>query len=572
VIAAQTSGEPGQTSRWLYALLALFTATLWLAVLPARPLFNPDEGRYAEVPREMLASGDWVIPHLNGLAYVEKPPLQYWVTAASLRVFGLNAFAARLMTALSALGAIAAVAVVAQRFWGSGAAWRSAAILASLALYPVLGQLLTLDMTLTFFMTLGLAGFLLAQRPGSGSVPMLVAWAATAAGVLTKGLVAALIPAAVLVLYTLATRDRGVWRRLAWSTGLPLFLVLAVPWYWLAARREPDFLAFFFVHEHFQRYLTPIADRAEAWWFFGPVFLAGTLPWTVSALRVLTTGWRQRTAAGEFNVRLFLWIWVAFVIAFFSLSDSKLIPYILPALPALALAIGALPPPARHRDCLAAAALTLVLGCALAAACLYLPRVVTPSERSPYFLNLAAPLLRVAAVLGLSGALILARRRRDCADGVVFLGTGWCIAMLLCMRAATAVGPIYSGRDLAATLPEADRAATIFSVDTYDQTLPFYWQRTVTLVAYHGELEFGLRHPESGVAGAPPAQAHTAREVDAALEADKARELAAFYPRWIASGDALAVMEIEMFDRLKVQGLPMRELGRDLHRVLVARR
>jgi 4-amino-4-deoxy-L-arabinose transferase-like glycosyltransferase len=563
VIAAGAASEAAsagtaQTSPRLYAVLAVFVATLWIAILPGRPLFNPDEGRYAEVPREMLAGGDWVIPHLNGLAYIEKPPLQYWVTALALRVFGVNAFAARLMTALSALGTLAAIGFVAHRLWGARAAWRSAATLASLSLYAVLGQLLTLDMSLTFFMTLGLSGFLLAQRPGAGRWPMLLAWAATAAGVLTKGLVAALIPAAVLILYTLAARDRGVWRRLGWSYGLPLFLALAVPWHWLAARREPDFLAFFFVHEHLARYLTPIADRAEAWWFFGPVFLAGTLPWTFSALRVLATGWRAPAAAGDFNVRLFLWIWVVFILVFFSLSDSKLIPYILPALPALALAIGALPPRQRHRDCLAAAVLTLVAAIALAAACLMLPRLLTPSDRSPYFLGLAAPLLRVAAVLGVSGAFVLARRRRDATAGAVFLGAGWCMAILLSMRAATAIGPIYSGRDLAAALPAADRAAPIYSLDTYDQTLPFYWRRTVTLVAYRGELDFGLRHAaiESAAGGA----------------ADQSRELEDFYPRWTASGRAFAVMEIELFDRLKSRGLPMREIKRDLHRVLVARR
>jgi 4-amino-4-deoxy-L-arabinose transferase-like glycosyltransferase len=565
-------GAPLGTSPRLYGLLAVFVATLWLAVLPARPLFNPDEGRYAEVPREMLEGGDWVIPHLDGLAYVEKPPLQYWVTALALHVFGINAFAARLMTALSALGALAAIGVVAHRFWGVGAAWRSAAILASLSLYPVLGQLLTLDMSLTFFMTLGLAGFLLAQRPGAGRGPMLVAWAATAAGVLTKGLVAALIPAAVLVLYTLVARDWGVWRRLGWSYGLPLFLALAVPWHWLAARREPDFLAFFFVHEHVARYLTPSADRAEVWWFFAPVFLAGTFPWTLSALRVLATGWRETAVTGEFNVRLFLWIWVVFVLVFFSLSDSKLIPYILPALPALALAIGALPPRARHRDCLAAAALTLMLGVALAAACLDLPRMLTPSDRSPYFLSLAAPLLRVAAVLGVSGAFVLARRRRDATAGAVFLGAGGCIAILLSMRAATAIGPIYSGQDLAAALPVADRAAPIYSVDTYDQTLPFYWRRTVTLVAYRGELDFGLRHAAPRTAGAPAREAGAAPESTPAREQDKARELEEFYPRWTAADEAFAVMEIELFERLKIRGLPMRELKRDLHRVLVARR
>jgi len=171
---------------------------LWFATLSLRPLFNPDEGRYAEIAREMLAGGDWVIPHLNGLAYIEKPPLQYWATALSLRVFGQSEFAARFYTALSALGTVLAVWLVAHRLWGSSAAWRASLMLSSMLLFLVMGQLLTLDMGLTLYLTVALAGFLLAQtgRRSSEFGWMLLAWIATALGVLSKGLVAAAIPAA----------------------------------------------------------------------------------------------------------------------------------------------------------------------------------------------------------------------------------------------------------------------------------------------------------------------------------------------------------------------------------------
>ncbi len=128
---------------------------------------------------------------------------------------------------------------------------------------------------------------------------MLFAWVAAALGVLTKGLVAAAIPAAVLVIYSLWMRDYSPWRKLHLTLGLPLFLVITVPWHWLAAQRLNDFLQFFFIHEHFARYLTPIADRQEPWWFFGWVFLAGTVPWTVPALRVLVSGWRSCPAANS---------------------------------------------------------------------------------------------------------------------------------------------------------------------------------------------------------------------------------------------------------------------------------
>ena len=546
--------------RRTYLGLAALVVVLWLAALPLRPLFNPDEGRYAEIPREMLSGGDWVIPHLNGLAYIEKPPLQYWATAASLAAFGQNEFAARFYTALCALGTLVVVWMTAATLWGEAAAWRSAAVLAGMLLFLVLGQLLTLDMSLTFYMTLALAGFLLAQRatpapavgaPGGAARRwMLVAWGAAALGVLTKGLVAAAIPGAVLVLHTLYTRDPAVWRRLEAARGLPLFLAVTVPWHWLAARRMPGFLQFFFVHEHLARYLTPSADREEAWWFFIAVFALGSIPWTVSAVRVLCLGWRRRAPPGQFDAAVFLWIWIVFVGVFFSLSDSKLIPYVLPAMPALALLIGCSPAAAWRRDIVASGLVTVVAALAAAAASLYGLRFIPATERGQYFAQLARPLGEVAALLAICALVVLLQRRREMTRCAVFLGVGWCLAGLLLMRAAAAVAPLYSGVGLARAVDSPPRDQPVFSVGTYDQTLPFYWRRTVELVSYRGELDFGLqRNPDAEIAALPE-----------------------FADRWSALPEAYAVMEKSMFDELNARGLPMREVARDVHRVLVMRR
>ncbi len=598
------------TERSIYVGLAAWLTVLWLATLTTRPLFNPDEGRYAEIPREMVQGGDWVIPHLNGLAYAEKPPLQYWATAVSYRVFGVTEFAARLYSSLCALGTIVAVWLAARRLWGPEAAIRAAAVIGGMVMFVVLGQLLTLDMSLTFYMTVSLAAFLLAQRSARPQPLMLLAWAATALGVLTKGLVAAAIPAAVLILYSLYSRDFDPWRRLCLRWGLPLLLAITVPWHLLAERRLSDFLQFYFVHEHFARYLTPVSDRQESWWFFGWVFLAGTVPWTLPALRVLAGGWRRARGGsggvgvvvgggdvgrdGEFLPVLFLWIWVVFIVVFFSLSDSKLMPYILPAMPALALSIAALPGPSLARDFQFTAVLTLLTGVGLGIASLNWPRVVASSDRSAYFLPLAKPVGQVALLLAVSGAFVLARRAPDAtgagtrtgtltgtqtgtptgpetgtptgsqtksqagttaqAQGAtraaVFLGVGWSLSWLLLVRAAALVAPIYSGVDLAAAIPAADRDAPLYSVQTYDQTLPFYLGRTVTLVAYRGELDFGLRH-------APGAEI---------------TDVADFVRLWSLQPRAFAVMEKTMFDDLTNRGVPMRVLARNVNRVLVARR
>jgi 4-amino-4-deoxy-L-arabinose transferase-like glycosyltransferase len=537
--------------RWVYQGLAVFIAVLWLAAIAGRPLFNPDEGRYAEIPREMLSSGDWVVPHLNGLAYIEKPPLQYWATAFCYGVLGVSAFAARLYTALTALATLVLVWLAARRLWSSETAWRAAAVLAGMFIFVMLGQLLTLDMSLTFYMTSSLAAFLLAQQADRPRRWMILAWLAAALGVLTKGLIAAAIPAAVLILYCGYTRDFAPWRRLCMAWGLPLFLGITVPWHWLAQRRLADFLDFFFVHEHLARYLTPIADRQEPWWFFGAVFLAGSMPWTLSALRVLAGGWRRSAVGGggKFQPTVFLWIWVVFIGVFFSLSDSKLMPYILPVMPAVALLIAALPAQNLKRDFIFTALLTLVAGLMLGVVSLNWPRVIASSERSLYFLPLARPLGQIALLLLATGAFVLVQRARNTTRAGAFLGVGWCLTWLLVARAAGVVAPVFSGVGLAAAMPAADRSSPLYSVGTYDQSLTFYLRRTVTLVGYRGELDYGLRKaPDAGIADA-----------------------AEFLRRWSAPTRAFAVMDNRMFDDFNSRGVPMRVVARDAERVLVAR-
>ncbi len=547
-----------ERDRTVYWGLAALLASLWLATLNARPLFNPDEGRYAEIPREMLAGGDWVIPHLNGLAYIEKPPLQYWATALSYRLLGPSVFAARLYCALTALGTLALTGLAACRLGGVDAGWRAAAVLAGMFLFVVMGQLLTLDMSLTFYITLSLMAFLLAQSAAQSRHWMLLGWAATACGVLTKGPVAAALPAAVLILYSLYSRDFSPWRRLHAKWGLPLFLAITVPWHLLAAGRLPDFLQFYFVHEHVARYLTPSADREEPLWYFGAIFFAGSIPWSLSALRVLATGWRRPSSrpTDGFDRGLFLRIWVAFIVIFFSLSDSKLAPYILPVMPALALLIAAIPPERLKRDFLYTAVFTVIAGSALGIASLRWPSIVAASDRSVYFLPLEKPLGQIALLLAVTGAFVLVQRARDATRAGVFLGAGWCLAWLLLLRAAAVVAPIYSGAGFAAALaadaaaPSAeDGVAPLYSVGTYDQSLTFYLRRTVTLVRYRGELDYGLRKaPDAEIA-----------------------DLAEFIRRWTSQSKAFAVMEKSMFDDLNGRGVPMRLVAQDAGRVLVAR-
>ena len=331
-------------SRRTWTLLAIAIAIAWFASLDVRKLQHPDEGRYAEIAREMVVTGDWVTPRLNGIKYFEKPPLQYWLTGAAFRAFEVDEWTARLPGALAGFLTILIVGYV-----GSTIASKTAGAYAALAfagcVWPFgMAHLVSLDALLTFWLTAALGAFLLAQHWRADAARsrrwMLVAWAATAAGVMTKGLIALVIPFATLAIHTLVTRDRTPWTRIEFMRGLALFLLLAAPWFVVVSVRNPEFARFFFIHEHFERFLTTEHRRTGAWWYFLPLLAMGLLPWTGVFLWGLRRSWTEPVAAGSFAWPRFCLIWCAFVLVFFSISGSKLPSYILPIFPAAALVLG----------------------------------------------------------------------------------------------------------------------------------------------------------------------------------------------------------------------------------------
>ena len=243
-----------------------------------RPLANPDEGRYSEIAREMALSGDWVTPRLNGLKYFEKPPLQYWATAAAFRLFGLNEHAARAYTTLCGLLTVLAVFFTARRLASPNTALLAVGVLLSSPYFVALGGVVTLDMGLTAWLTIALCAFLLAHAGARDDRErrrwMLLAWAGIALAVLSKGLVGLVFPMAAIFLHCLVHRDWALLRRLEWLRGLAVFLAIAAPWFVLVARENPEFARFFFVHEHFERFVSTAHRREEAWWYFLPILLA----------------------------------------------------------------------------------------------------------------------------------------------------------------------------------------------------------------------------------------------------------------------------------------------------------
>ncbi len=493
-----------RVDRTLLALLLL--AVLLLVLEPGKvPLFEPDEGRYGEVPREMLVSRDFVTPRLNGVLYFEKPPLYYWSVAASMALLGPTELAVRLPGKLAAVSMVLLAVAFARRRWGARTGLLAGLVLATSLLLVALARIALIDPMLSAALsaaTFAFAAFAEGDAAGEARRTRRALYgfhAACAAAVLLKGLVGIVLPGGAIILWTLAT---GRWRTCGrvFSRGpLLLFLALAVPWHVAMAFRHPDFLQFYFVHEHLQRFATTEHRRTGPVLYFIPVLVAGFLPWTGFFGRLRETwpgfsrgAWRARPTEA------FLWIWVLLVFAFFSVSKSKLIPYVLPIWPALSvlLALGIERARARgeefrgnRRATAACFGLLFAAAAAYGWGAGYLDR----------FGSARTGLLPLFALLGgfvvnVSPRLFGSRRERD---PVPWVAAPWLafVAGLLAVLPGAA-REITPWPVAARALEILEPGDLLLQKGHYLEVLPFYARR-LTPVASLGwsELDFGRSHP-----------------------------------------------------------------------------
>ena len=341
----RNSGQFDRGSGWTdFAVLAFIFGVIFFYELGDVNLVNPDEGRYAEVPREMVASGDYVTPRLNGVLYFEKPPLVYWAVAGALRLFGNGEMGVRSVPALFALAGVLVACAATRRIAGRNAGMAAGIVLGSSVLYFALGRILLLDMAVSTLMSVTLFCFILAVRepPGGKRRTLFYGlYASAALATLAKGLIGFLVPGAVMFFWLLIFNQWPRLRPLYLPSGIALFLAIAAPWHVLAAQRNPQWANFYFVREHWERFTTTEHGRYEPVWYFVPVIVLGLFPWVGGlwpALRSrLAGGWRRRHENAD---AWFFVTWAVFIFLFFSKSQSKLVPYILPVFPPLAVLIG----------------------------------------------------------------------------------------------------------------------------------------------------------------------------------------------------------------------------------------
>jgi 4-amino-4-deoxy-L-arabinose transferase len=319
-------------------IIGLFLS-VYIAPLGIRPITVPDECRYAEIPREMLVSGDCVVPHLNGLRYFEKPPLGYWLNAASIKLFGENAFAVRLPSALSAGATALAVFMGVLRFGGgySAGILAAAALLTCLEVFAV-GTFSLLDSMFSLFVTGGMISFFFAyMEEESKKRTGLLALAGLFFGLafLTKGFIAFAMPVVAIVPFMIW---EGRWKELFRIPWVPTAAAvgIALPWAVMIHLREPDFWHYFFWTEHIKRFFSDNAQHTQPFWYLVPVLMVGALPWT-SLFPAAIQGLRKaglKDPLIRFSISGFL-----FPFLFFSASRGKLGTYILPCFPPLVILI-----------------------------------------------------------------------------------------------------------------------------------------------------------------------------------------------------------------------------------------
>ena len=503
-------------------------------------LLDPDEGMYGAIAREMVEKGDWITPHFNGVRYLEKPPLYFWLTGITFALFGPSECAARLWSALPTLGTTILTWQIGRLLYGGQTGLLSAIIfVTSIGVFRY-ARVAATDSLLVFSLTLSLYGFvraMLDQTPGGGRISSgsLLFYLGLALGVLSKGLIGALLPLFIAGFYLWFSGERITARQMHLKWGLLLFLVLTLPWHLLAAWKNPGFLQFYFVDNQFLRFLSDRAFIEDDVPVSSVAFLGLTLVWFFPWSLFLWGTWRhgfpnaRSVHTPEERLHLLVGLWALTVIGFFFFSPSRLEHYILPALPPLSLVVGASWSEAfRAAKPLAGLKWPLVasaLGCFLVGvALILLSRHLTSeavftwlAEMNVYYRILKeqgasfpyasvspfVPLVwgvGIVLLIGLPFSLLLFCLGRLRASFVVVAGVATIIAVLV-FRLLLVIEPHHSAKAVAlALLSRAQAGDPIIHEGSleYSGSIPFYTGRQIyVLNGQRGDLDFGSHYPES---------------------------------------------------------------------------
>lgn len=485
-----------RTDKRLAALAAVLclSALLLGYRLGERSFRNPDEGRYAQVAREMLERKDWVEPTLYGLDYLKKPPLFYWLVAGSFKLFGYNEWAARLVPVLAGWLGVLAVVLFARAYFGSRTAIFAGLFLATNFWYVHVARYLVIDAVFSLFILTALLAFYGALETGNKAVFRALFYGSLAAAFLAKGPVAAALAVVALGAYALVSGRlkavaSEVWRGAAW--GVPLFLALVLPWFIAVIRREPEFFGSFVWHEHVKRFLSGDFEHQRPWFYYLLVLAAMLLPWILFVRPLARCGaLLRRTGPGAY-----LLVSCAAVLVFYSLSRSKMPTYIVPCLPLLAVVIAhgwdrwIDSKPVLGRPELAGAAVMAVVGIAgIVGVPMYL---AARPGRYPAVVGTELQLLGAVLIAGTMVVVGSVRRNDPRRLFGALVGVMAMVSMVFIYPMET-MNTLYSTRAFAEVLKPRLRPGD--QVFIYDHPGPFYdfafyLGRDVKVVGLEGEFE-----------------------------------------------------------------------------------
>jgi 4-amino-4-deoxy-L-arabinose transferase-like glycosyltransferase len=451
---------------------------------------------HAATSKDMVLSGDWITPTMNGELFFDKPAFHNWLVALAFVVFGFTEFAARLPNAMMGLGCVLVIYLLGRRLYGPGAAFLGAVVLATAAEFFVLSRTVMHDMSLAFFVTLGLALWFVGYSKNATSRGwFLLSYAAFGGAMLAKGPIGVLLPGAVVFLFLLARRELRFLSRMSLGWGLVIGLLVAAPWYMAVSLRNPDFARYFFVELNFGSFLSKDPHHPEPWHYYLPILLAGFFPWSFFLPAALVRAW-QRRGEDRHGDTLFLLLWAGLYFAFFSAAESKLATYILPIFPPLALLLGRLwhelagtPTPTLRKVMLWSFApfLALPAGIILWVQTHPLPLTELAARYGVALDKAASPLVALIFGLGAAFVLVLVRRTRAGFAGVA-LSFATCIALFFAF-----IVPVMnlhqSSREMTLQLDELLPAGEPMPhYSSIRDSALFYTDRPLQLIRNHKEL------------------------------------------------------------------------------------
>lgn len=487
------SSRIGAVAAFLVAAAMLF----WHLGGPA--LMQPDEGRNAEVAREMSASGDWLVPTLEGQPYLDKPAFFFAAGALAMRALGVSELAARLPSALSAAALLGLLfAFLRRRYDGSSAAC-AVVVLATSPMVFFHARIVIFDMMLALFMTAAvLASFEAEEREGGPRVALHLSGAAAAGlATLVKGPVGFVVPGLVVAAFFLADGRPAALRRTFGPASLAVFLAVVLPWFAALVRAHPDFLRYGLVEETLHRFTRPAFERGGPPWYYVPILAGGLLTWFAALPGAAIGAWRRRRLLSRTDRLLVVWTLTVFV--FFSLSRTKHAGYVLPGIVPLGALLGRVfalavrePAGAAARTAARAAgvlgALALALGALLAWEMRHPGTLAALGKLEPddahWLGGAAAALLAGLGATAALGAFAFARRAPRAALAAFAVLPVALVTAGYPGIAAYAEG--RSARPLAAALAGLPRGADVAFVESYAAGLSFYLGRTVTLISDDG--------------------------------------------------------------------------------------